>query len=519
MRVRKQILWKLILCTVVLLTQAGRAAALVPDSIQAMINSGDSCRALCHFNKAQSFYLRAYDTPFVKKSPAKCLPLLERIVRTHEVLRQWKELPEVNHRFYTLARECHDTVRASMALFIRGKRMNLEGQQEEGIRYCLQALERMKECSFPDKNHELANCYAFLTKMYMHDGKYDEAMRMSKEQERHACAEAKDSTTARSRRDLLRVQVIRIDLLAKMGRTDEADSLYRQYGIEPFADFVSSDMLPEYYQLRNMNDEALRFVQLVKEHIREDGDTMGRNMQRLLDDEGDIYFRMGQYQQAAECYIGVTRLADSLSVRSLRNISSEVRKVIATERDIARHRLILAVVIAGVLLLLVIIVLLLRHQRIVREKNRAMTATIHELILYRDTVLRNGDPVEMGENEAEVVYEEDLRRFKEADKRIIREKLFLQPDFGRDELMRLMGVDKNTLPGIVQRFAGTNVAGYVNAKRMEYAVALMKQHPEYTLQAICEACGIKSSTTFIRNFKNAYGITPSEFRKDMEISL
>jgi AraC-like DNA-binding protein len=53
---------------------------------------------------------------------------------------------------------------------------------------------------------------------------------------------------------------------------------------------------------------------------------------------------------------------------------------------------------------------------------------------------------------------------------------------------------------------------------MEYAVLLMKQHPEYTLGAISEACGIKSPATFIRNFKAVYGMTPSEFRKQIDES-
>jgi AraC-like DNA-binding protein len=79
-----------------------------------------------------------------------------------------------------------------------------------------------------------------------------------------------------------------------------------------------------------------------------------------------------------------------------------------------------------------------------------------------------------------------------------------------------MGVDKNALAPIIQRFTGTNVTGYVNGKRMEYAVLLMKEHPEYTLSAISEACGIKSPATFIRNFRSTYDLTPSEYRKTLE---
>ena len=145
-----------------------------------------------------------------------------------------------------------------------------------------------------------------------------------------------------------------------------------------------------------------------------------------------------------------------------------------------------------------------------------MMSTIQQLMHYRNLVIQNGDSVEMGKNDEEKPSDDGRLRFKEIDRHIMKERLFAQPDFGRDELMRLFGVDKNTLPSIIQRYAGTNVSGYINNKRMEYAVLLIKQHPEYTLGAISEACGIKSPATFIRNFKNAYGMTPSEFRKQLD---
>ena len=145
-----------------------------------------------------------------------------------------------------------------------------------------------------------------------------------------------------------------------------------------------------------------------------------------------------------------------------------------------------------------------------------MINTIQQLMHYRDLVVQNGDPVEMEENDDEHVSTDERRLFKEVDKRIMKERLFAQSDFGRDDLMRLLGVDKNTFASIIQRYTGTNVPGYVNNKRMEYAVLLIKQHPEYTIGAISEACGIKSPATFIRNFKSAYGMTPSEFRKQLD---
>ena len=145
-----------------------------------------------------------------------------------------------------------------------------------------------------------------------------------------------------------------------------------------------------------------------------------------------------------------------------------------------------------------------------------MTEMVRRLMHYRDIVILNGDANFTDENGNFDADQKLFKLFKEVDKRIMKEHLFADPNFGRDDLVRLFGTDKNNLPSVIQRFANTNVPGYINIKRMEYAIQLIKQHPEYTLGAIAEACGIKSAATFIRNFRNTYGMTPSEFRRYYE---
>jgi AraC-like DNA-binding protein len=265
-----------------------------------------------------------------------------------------------------------------------------------------------------------------------------------------------------------------------------------------------------------MYDEALQFLDAAMQNISNDGDSIGHNMLRLLNDRGDIYMRMGEYERAAECYSRTSAIADTLSVHSLSNLTVEVQKVIDSERTIAKHREWQIIIIAGIIILVVFILLMLRQNLIVRRKNKRMMALIRQLTSYREAIIQNGDSDEMGENLVSGVSAEEYKRFKEVDKRIMKEQLFSNPDFGRDDLMRLLGVDKNTLPSLINSITGTNVPGYINSKRMEYAVTLVKMHPEYTLGAIAEACGIKSPATFIRNFKAAYDMTPSEYRKQLE---
>ena len=165
---------------------------------------------------------------------------------------------------------------------------------------------------------------------------------------------------------------------------------------------------------------------------------------------------------------------------------------------------------------LVLIFILLYQGLIERKRNHQMTEMVRRLMHYRDIVILNGDANFTDENGNFDADQKLFKLFKEVDKRIMKEHLFTDPNFGRDDLVRLFGTDKNNLPSVIQRFANTNVPGYINIKRMEYAIQLIKQHPEYTLGAIAEACGIKSAATFIRNFRNTYGMTPSEFRRYYE---
>jgi AraC-like DNA-binding protein len=235
-------------------------------------------------------------------------------------------------------------------------------------------------------------------------------------------------------------------------------------------------------------------------------------MLNVLKDEIDAHLGLNDYELATERYSALTKLTDSLHVNNMNYFSKEAREDLQREHVIARQNLQLSIGISVLIILVLLMLAAFLHHLLTRKRTKMMMATIDELMYYRGVVLQNGDrvSVEMGENDA--VLHEEKRRFKEMDKRIIKEELFRSPDFGRDDLMRLMGVDKNAIAPIVQKYAHTNVSGYVKMKRMEYAVALLKEHPELTIAAIADMCGIKSTTTFVNRFKETYGMAPCDYR-------
>lgn len=141
-----------------------------------------------------------------------------------------------------------------------------------------------------------------------------------------------------------------------------------------------------------------------------------------------------------------------------------------------------------------------------------MIQTINELITYRELALQRQTAPEDDSDLAEADAS-DRSAFLCLDSKVNKERLFCNPDFDRDQLIRVSGIEKNRLAAMIRQLTGTNIPGYINAKRVEMAVTFMKQHPDYKLTAVAERCGFVSQTTFIRVFRNCLGMTPSEYRK------
>ena len=92
-------------------------------------------------------------------------------------------------------------------------------------------------------------------------------------------------------------------------------------------------------------------------------------------------------------------------------------------------------------------------------------------------------------------------------------KLYLNPGLSRDDIIAEVYVPKNKFAQLFQRYVGMSFNRYINSLRMDEAVALLCEHPEYTIESISTACGMSSMQTFYRVFIETYGLTPTEYRR------
>ena len=451
-----------------------------------------------HYNKALKLYQKVLDNPEAKKSWKEELSTLFLASYCYEKLSDERHLSKLVLRMRDLAQEHDAKEYLCMTEYVRGRRIYMMGRKEEGYAISLQAA--------------VFVFYINITNMYIHDGKYREAWKTLGETEEIIRRGLNMGVLDATRRANGMVCASKARLLAAEGRVEEADSVYALMRGVPYRDIAAEMMVVPYLKMRGRYADILESTQYSRKFIAEDSNELGINMLNVLKDEIGAHLGLKDYESATECYSALTKLMDSLHVNNMNYFSKEAREDLSREHVIASQHLQLSVGISVLIILIILIFAAFLHHLQTRKRTKVMMATIDELMYYRDVVLQNSDrvPVEMGGNDANT--HEEKRRFKEMDKRIIKEELFRSPDFGRDDLMRLMGVDKNAIAPIVQKYAHTNVSGYIKMKRMEYAVSLLKEHPELTIAAIADMSGVKSVTTFVNHFKETYGITPSDYR-------
>lgn len=169
-----------------------------------------------------------------------------------------------------------------------------------------------------------------------------------------------------------------------------------------------------------------------------------------------------------------------------------------------------------------------------------MVETVKELLVYKDdlyrtkeevlalkkqleekkTVRKAGERILPEEPGSESKGEEIGALYGKADfdrmeHEILSKKLYADPNFSREELLKIVYIPKNKFAQFFKQHAGMSFTKYISNMRLEYAARLLEDYPNYTIEAIAADCGIPAKATFYRLFFEKFGITPVEFRKEI----
>lgn len=489
------------------------------------MTEGDLYYNTRRYRKAEPFYERALETPYAQGNDTVRMALLKRLMNIHDLLfEDTKLMRNIFDMRQTAQKKPEYNAYLSMAEFKYGKRRHFQGYREEGYKRCLEAVEMLKEVDYMWKNVELRYDYAELLKMYMADGRYDEAIRMSELQEEMSRQRNATNLSILDERALRRTYGLRASLMAKAGRWKEADKAYTLWGQTKGGNAIDDFETLDYLFLTHRLDEANAIAKNYRLFLTEQGDTSSFRMLHLYNTDAQIHIAKGEYEMATEHLLAIKAITDSLQVATSRRQMTLSSNIIRVEQKMTKRTLIAYALAVIVLILVAGSVVNLYYVRVLRRRNRERLYIINELNAYRNRAIKANpesyavDEVQTLETAAEKAdTDENERLYVELDRLVTRDKLFLKPDLNRDDLARLIGVDKNRLGRIMVNYSNaTNASVYVNMKRVEYGAQLLMQHPEYTISFIATECGMTNTVTFNRIFKEIYGCTPSEYRTNVE---
>ncbi len=502
------------------------------------------------FRKASSCYVQALEDPGIKYLPQQQMRVLMRLISVCEHLQNDDDMVKYAYRMERIAEGLQNNYYLYTARFVLAKRRHFQGDST-GIADCLKAIEKIKQCDIPYKNNLLSYCYADLLRAHAVEADYDKAMQMSLLQEQVSKNLAPISQFQIDANALRKTYAMRACLLAMMGRMDDAAETYRMWEQTPHPNASDDKLILDYLMAANRYDEALEVIKAYKQYLVHEGDSISHWMLYALSQEFIVKNSRGEPSETSRLNAEMFSITNDLHKMRSKEVMNTTYELLRQQEESHHRYLMLNYIGIAVFILVLIIIVFIYYTRQVNKRNKVLATLANGLEAYRYMLDKNElnsassaeqriqdvhdseQPRKAQEPETQNRVDEqelnkgvlqrlrmsddDKRLFVLMDRLVVRDKLFLNPNLNREDLMNLLGIDKNRFGKMMSRYSTTsNASSYISAKRAEYAAELLCKHPEFTIAAIAEMCGMSNTVTLNRSFKQLYGVTPSEYRSNFE---
>lgn len=247
-------------------------------------------------------------------------------------------------------------------------------------------------------------------------------------------------------------------------------------------------------------------------------DTINTDYHSLLISNARAEAGLGNYKFAFDQLERANVVQDSLYTREKTTQAQELATIFALnekqlelekEKAESQKRLILLWSAGGIILLVVLILVILWWQfQIIKKHNKLAVRRIDELMKQREK--------EQAEEVINHESNEDKDAFNHMEQIILKGLLFKDPQFNRDAIAKATGFSRTKIIQMIQEFTSLTPSDYITKLRLEHSVKLIKEHPDWTIDGIAEGCGYVRRATYYSHFNKFFGITPAQYRKELE---
>ena len=495
-------------------------------------------------NKSALHYARrAYVSDSLSHdNPSHLLRMTVSMAELFSLLSEYKESMRYAVQGVELARELKDIQSECKLLFCMGENKRRLSFKEEGYLFFDQAIDLLDNSKNEDYETMLSYFYGVKMGYLIADKRSNEALEIGLQREKLL---DRMSEQSKIRADLLDLQFAYVYsklayLFHLMGDQKRAAVYYKKYqstnaASTPDGKFDATPYLLLLGKYQAVLDNCRDFKEVMRKQ-----DTLNSQYLSILNLEIQANVKLENYKTVINLQRDITAIKDSIYQREKQNAALELDALYELNEKEARiseqafqlkiRTITLICILSGALLALFFLWRLWHQNCVIRNKNKALVKRINEQFSMQEEMDRSQLGVEKDlsfpekvEDESGDNEEQDKQMnkmiFEKLDYIIKRDKMYLSPDLSREELTRIVRMNNTRFAKMIKENTDTNLNGYINNLRLNYAIHLMKEQPDYTLRAIAESSGINSMPTFHQLFKGRTGMTPSEFKnaqKDMD---
>ena len=329
---------------------------------------------------------------------------------------------------------------------------------------------------------------------------------------------------------------------------EQAEKYFAMYQSTEYSRTPDGKMYSIPYLLASKHyKQVIDNCQEFKELMRKQQDTINAQYMNVLEREVQAHMGMGNYKEAAILQGAIIAITDSINNRDKENAALELNTMYDTsekEDYIAKQafqlkvrNITLTFLTCITLLTLFVLWRMWRFNHIIRYKNKILAKFINERLARKkdsqsldideqlmisqdieDESILFGDQEEISDETGKASGEEEENKkiFIELNRIVVQDQLYLSSELAREDLAQLVHLNNARFARMIKECTGTNFNGYINDLRIDYAIKLLKLHPNYTIRAIADEAGFNSTPILYNLFKKKTGMTPYEFKKAQE---
>ena len=517
---------------------------------------------LSDYKSALRYNLEAYNMPESRRDAEILLLLLGAIADDYYLNGNYEESVRICTEGLKLASD--SLLRDQVANFDVSLATNLWelGRKEEAYLRLDEAADILEKEAAKCRSYMPADDYVYSLGVYIQslysDKRYRDAIAMLPRYEQAMdCLESKDDIPD-GLVDMRRASAYAAfaSMLALEGDNRKADELYRKLLETDYSKTPDGgQLLVPYLLARKRYAEALSYLKDEKKYWQANADTLSYDyIDTHLKREQEAYTGLNKTAEALRVANTIQQMSDTLRERDRSAKALELAEIYKTQEQaiqiekqsasILIRNIIIGSALIFIILAVVFIIRISRYNKTISSKNKVMVKTIDELIGYKDELFeRQEEVLQLRKELEEATKQPDIEStatetaeenedialndtpdkseslLTEGDKilyirmnhEVQARRLYLNPNFSRKDLMAEFKISANKFAMLFKEFAGCTFSQYIQNCRLDYAVKLMRENPQWNFDAIAKEAQM-SNGAFYSHFKRRFGMSPSDFR-------